>query len=130
MIVFGDAPPGETRERAGSYAVIVDDRWRVAVVRIGAGVFLPGGDREPEETAEAAMRRGVRSATGLELEVFSVLGHANDWGGSPILRVASFFLCRPRSDGGKVEWLRGSEALASLTLASDRWVTGRALGPC
>ena len=138
MIVFGEAPVGETRERPGAYAVIVDDRWRVAVVRVGAEVFLPGGGIEPGETAEEAMRREVREETGLEVDGISPLGHAADWGrpGSRVKRIASFFVCRPAAVGTPtepdhlLEWLAGSKALAALTLPSDQWVTRRALGPC
>ena len=138
MIVFGEAPDGETRDRPGSYAVIVDESWRVAVVRVGADVFLPGGGIEPGETAEQALHREVREETGLEVRVVSILGHANDWGraGGRVLRIGTFWVCRPIAAGVASEpdhalvWMRGSEALAALTLASDRWALRRALGPC
>lgn len=42
--VFGGPEPGgDYQTRWGAYAVITDDRGRLAVIRIPKGLFLPGG---------------------------------------------------------------------------------------
>ena len=60
MRQFGPHPTGPIIERDGAYGVIVDTRWRIAVVEVPKGVYLPGGGIEVGETAEEALRREVR----------------------------------------------------------------------
>jgi 8-oxo-dGTP diphosphatase len=140
MREFGEPrTAGETRvDRPGSYAVVVDEQWRVAVVRVAGGVYLPGGGHEPDETPEQALHREIREETGLVVEVVACLGQARDWMDERqrFARLGTYFVCRRVgvAEGAEpehvLEWWRGTRAIEELTLLSDRWITRRALGPC
>jgi|ERR1700694_1121929 len=56
VVAFGERTEG-CRIRPSAYALIEDDRGRVAVVRSADGIFLPGGGIEAGETLEEAIRR-------------------------------------------------------------------------
>ena len=71
---FGCREPGVVyRDRAGAYAVILDDRGNAALVEAPAaggperGLFLPGGGIEPEETPEECLRRECLEELGREI---------------------------------------------------------------
>jgi 8-oxo-dGTP diphosphatase len=139
MRQFGEEPTGEVIERPGAYAVIVDREWRVAVVVLSGGVYLPGGGLEGEESAEDALHREVREETGLEVEILSGKGIARQyvpWKGLVVNKIGHYFLCRPGAQGEAtetdhvLEWWPGSRAIRELSDSSQRWMVRRALSPC
>ena len=51
--------------RPSAYAVLTDERGRVAIVFTSQGVFLPGGGIEADETPEQAVERETKEECGL-----------------------------------------------------------------
>jgi 8-oxo-dGTP diphosphatase len=68
--VFGSPPPGlAPLVRPSAYALIIEARGRLAVVRTPSGIHLPGGGIDPGESATAAVVREVREECGLAVKV-------------------------------------------------------------
>ena len=77
---FGQKEPGTVyRDRAGAYAVILDDDGNAALVEAPAaggperGLFLPGGGIEAGETPEACLRRECLEELGRTIELDGLL---------------------------------------------------------
>jgi ADP-ribose pyrophosphatase YjhB (NUDIX family) len=72
-----EQPSPKHRARLGSAALILDDSWRVLLVRHGHGRGnwdLPGGGVEAGESATDAVIREVREETGLTVTVERLCG--------------------------------------------------------
>ena len=74
---FGERVAGVNyRERPGSYAILIDEGGRVAVMCTPSGRHLPGGGADPGETPEQTLVREVREECGLTVSSAHWLGRA------------------------------------------------------
>jgi 8-oxo-dGTP diphosphatase len=136
--VFGAPPAGAAVVvRPAAYAVVRDARGRVAVVEEDSGLFLPGGGREPGETAEENVRREVREEAGCGLRIRRRLAEAvqycpaHDRGGWYATHAVFFegaFVGEPGDGACPLLWLAPEEARARLHHASHAWAIALPLG--
>lgn len=125
----------EYRLRPGGYAIVTDERTRVAVLRGKAGVFLLGGGQdEGESPADAAVREALEEA-GFRVALEAELGVADElvFAGEPwghFRKRCTFFSARlvadapvvaPSSSEGELEWIEIPRAVDRLSHASQRW---------
>ncbi|AKI99425.1 8-oxo-dGTP diphosphatase [Archangium gephyra] len=131
---FGKRVPGRAYiERPGAYAVIVNTRGEVALIRVPQGYFLPGGGIDPHEDALSALAREVREETGHEVQVVRELG----WAAQFLMarheelylnKVGQFFVARlgPKTQEAhevdhSLEWLPLAEAKKRLRHEFQAW---------
>lgn len=138
--VFGRREPGvEYLPRPGGYAVVFGPDGRVATVEVRGDFHLPGGGREPGESAEAAAVREAREECGLEIEILRPLGAAQELVFAAAEAVhyrkeGEFFLARAplpalsgREPDHALRWLSPADAARRLTHGSHRFALARAL---
>jgi len=129
--VFGTPDPGAlVTVRPAAYAVVRDGAGRVAVVEEDSGLFLPGGGREPGETAEQNVRREVREEVGCGLRVVRRLANAvqfcpahdrDGWYATEATFFAGAFEGTPGSGACALSWLTPDEARERLHHESHAW---------
>ena len=115
---LGRPVPGASHvRRPGAYAVILDERDRVACVRTEYGLFLPGGGLEAREDPAGAVVREALKECGLRVEVVESLGavdeyHSSRDGTEHLLLESEFFHCRlidetihPSEEDHVLEWV-------------------------
>ncbi len=135
--VFGERLPDQDYQpRPSAYVVLRDSQQRVAVVRVRRGAFLPGGGIEPGETPEEAAAREASEECGLEVDVLSSIGLAEEYLYSE--REATFFAKHSSFFRGSVRgsvpssepdhelvWVHQDEAERLMTHGSHRWALVR-----
>jgi 8-oxo-dGTP diphosphatase len=138
--VFGHAADGyRIVPRPSAYAVAVDSRERVAIVRTPEGTFLPGGGIEHGETAEDAVVRETLEECGFVVDAGKPIGCAREivWSVHDrhyVAKESQFFHVSVRGYGRRTEedhellWATAGEALDRLSHGSHKWAVTRALG--
>ncbi len=136
--VFGERVPGvEYVPRPSAYALVADDRGRLAVVRNPSGCHLPGGGVEEGETEAGTIVREGREECGMTLRASRLVGRAVElvWSVSDekwYEKTCAFLAAewdgalhaREESDH-HLRWLHPAEAARALTLESHRWAVER-----
>jgi 8-oxo-dGTP diphosphatase len=121
--------------RPAAYAIVRDASGRVAVVEEDSGLFLPGGGREPGETAEENVLREVREEVGCGLRIARRVAEAvqycraHDRDGWYETRAVFFTGTFEGTSGAGqrvLSWLTPDEARARLHHASHAWAVAEA----
>ena len=135
---FGERLPGQQYvPRPGSYALLLNDQGRIAVMETPRGGFLPGGGAEGSETPEEALRREVREECGLEISHAERIGEAVQYVYTPgnaagIRKECTFFRVpmtaatfTPTEPDHVLRWLTPAEAQRKFAHESQVWVVRR-----
>ncbi|HSA57255.1 MAG TPA: NUDIX domain-containing protein [Gemmatimonadaceae bacterium] len=136
--IFGRREPERAyRVRDAAYAVIFDERRRVACVTEESGLFLPGGGLEAGEDPVRAVQREVAEECGRTVEILSPLGSAvqicHSIRGGDFELHATFFLARfgpvlPAPGHLEVHWFPAAAEPPPLYHECHRWAVQRAIG--
>jgi L-amino acid N-acyltransferase YncA/8-oxo-dGTP pyrophosphatase MutT (NUDIX family) len=79
MPAFGERVSGcPWVQRPSAYAIVCDERNRIALVSTPRGTFLPGGGSRPGESAEMTAVRETREECGLAIRTAWFIGRARD----------------------------------------------------
>lgn len=134
---IGESPPPDRPAIREAYAILVDARWRVAVITHAGALGLPGGALGPEEAPEDALQRLLAQQVSHPAEIAHPLGA---WARDEVRDGALFdlhrhyFVCRPTRPpdpaSPPVRWLRSSRAMDTLADPVDRLAVRRALSAC
>lgn len=136
--VFGVQQPGVRYTlRRAAYAVILDERLRVACVQEESGRFLPGGGLEAGETDLEAVHREVLEECGRSVDVIRTLGRVVQFfvspRGEPYQLHAAFFAGRfgpvaiPQA-ADAVEWWPAVPEPPAFFHACHGWAVRQAVG--
>ena len=136
---FGNRLPNvDYRERPGTYAVIINNQERVAVMRTPVGLYLPGGGADPGETEEETLAREVLEECGRRVAVARPLCRATQYlhatGEGHFAKRCSFFVVElgdtavtdSEADHEWV-WMPIEDALLRLSSESQRWALAQAI---
>lgn len=124
--LFGAKLPGvEYRLRPGAYALVYDERGRIALVHEEGDWYLPGGGLEEGETAEQALVREVHEECGcgvaIEGEFAGAIEFLETRSGRKLEVHARYF--RARFVGAtRAEFVALDEASTRVRRRSDAWV--------
>lgn len=133
---FGQANPQfPSYERPGSYAIILNQKHQLAVMRSQRGsLFLPGGGIENDESREDALIREVIEEAGLKVRIDQEFVNVNEWFYEENLqrnmnKVGYFFLATIEKEAkeGKIEdydllWMPLEEVKAKMKFNIERYV--------
>ena len=122
--------------RPAAYAVIIDERSRVACVAEQSGLFLPGGGIEGGEDPVRAVHREVAEECAREFEIIMRLEPAVQYfrttKGEAYELQASFFLGRfgaalPHTGEHELSWLPVSPRLPAFYHECHEWAVRQAV---
>ena len=122
--------------RPSAYVVLRNEGGLVAVVHTPKGVFLPGGGQDLGESPERAALREVEEECGLQAELNTCLGVAEQFvdaeaEGAYFAKRSTFY--RARTVGSTIvteldhelAWLSSEEAEQRLTHSSHSWAVAQ-----
>jgi 8-oxo-dGTP diphosphatase len=126
------APGAIYETRPSVYAVMLDQRNHIAVVRTPRGYFLPGGGIERGENAGAALSRECAEECGLSVSIRSHIGDAVQFLDIPeeghFRILGRFFHCEfargpigPAEADHQLLWLPQDDAVRKMRRPFEAW---------
>jgi ADP-ribose pyrophosphatase YjhB (NUDIX family) len=127
----------EYKIQRAAYAIILDQRNRIALVRQRNELLLPGGPMLQDETVEQSIRRRVKEESGRSVRIFRHLGmarqlfcatsqHIEMWAS---FCTASFSRSETTRAEYEVEWLPVDLIAEQLVHECHLWAINRASIP-
>jgi 8-oxo-dGTP pyrophosphatase MutT (NUDIX family) len=131
--VFGVADPAiQYVSRPAAYAVIMDQKERIASVK-GTSGYLPGGGSLSDETPEQTVAREVREELARDVRIICQIGEAVQYfyaDGHNYRMEATFFEAEFASEASgagerELRWLESEELEQSFFHQCHAWATGQ-----
>lgn len=141
VVIFGEKLAGvDYQTRLGVYAIVSRETSEVCLVQAPNGAWLlPGGEIDPGESQEIALKRELIEELGAECELEHYFGQADEYFYSShrdkyfynpayIYSVSANFTQTPLEDFNHIEWFDAKTALTKLKRGSHRWGLEQWLG--
>lgn len=123
----------EYKERPAVYAVIMNERHEVAVVRSRGMLLLPGGGMEGDESREECLRRECAEELGYDIEIGPFIGCAAQYlvshlNGEPLKIIGYFYRAvlgepngRQSEPDHELDWLPWAKAASGMYTEFAAW---------
>ena len=132
--VFGEKLQGiNYTERAGAYAVILNNERKVALIKTSTGYFLPGGGMDHDENFKECLKREILEETGYSVSITGWIVKASKYHYSDTLKfymhgIGYFYradlgekLSEPIETDHILVWHDVDEAVQLLFLEHQKW---------
>lgn len=137
---FGEKEKGrQYTDRAGVYAVILDNEGSVAAVRVPEGNFLIGGGIEEGETHRECLKRECLEETGYDIEVKDFVCKGNTYFYAKQQNTYHYLICyfylaelreklkEPTEADHEFEWLAINEIEETMFFEHHIWAIKQAM---